>query len=297
MINHQVDRITSADTISCVIVLFNPDNLVLSMIKRLHSAGYKVIVVVNAAPESMINALTSIDELRLIHNVSNVGLATALNLGLEYGFTVNESDFVILFDQDSEPEQSLPLQLVEEMLPMGLKTVACIGPQLKDIKNLSAVYGKNNAQLDPTIPRSIPTSGTVISKQAWLDVGPMNDALFIDGIDHEWCFRAYSKGYQVRVSSYLNMLHNMGDSHLNYFGEYKAVHRSPIRHYFIVRNALFLGSLDYLPLRWRVFELIKTIRRIVFYLGVSTDRPKTFKYIIQALKDGLRGQLGACKIE
>ena len=292
--NNQDQVAINAQDISCVIVLFHPQETVLSTIRTLLSGGYKLIVVINAVAESILLALSKMENLTLIHNVENIGLASALNLGLKQGFLVNQSRFVTLFDQDSQPEATLPLNIAQEMISIGLKTVACIGPQLMDVKNLSAVYGKNNRQMDATVARSIPTSGTVISKQAWQDVGAMIDALFIDGIDHEWCFRAYSKGYQVRVSTQVKMLHNMGDSHLNYFGEYKAVHRTPIRHYFIVRNALFLSSLDYLPLGWRIKELLKTIRRIVFYIVVSSDRPKTMKLIFRALKDGFLGRMGAC---
>ncbi len=283
---------TQSQHISCILVLFNPVETVLMTINKLVSTGYKVIIVINAAAEPIITALSKIRDLSIIHNTNNLGLATALNMGIKHGFLVNQADFVALFDQDSQPEHDQPLKLVNEMIDQGLKKIACIGPKLMDIKNLSIPYSKDNCPVDNAKPKSIPTSGTVISKQAWHDVGSMMDELFIDGIDHEWCFRAYSKGYQVCVSTQTTMLHNLGDTHLNYFGQYKPVHREPTRHFFIVRNALFLSSLKHLPLKWRVMELIKTIRRIIFYIGVSSDRAKTLQLIRKALKDGLAGRLG-----
>ena len=123
---------------------------------------------------------------------------------------------------------------------------------------------------------------------------PMMEELFIDGIDHEWCFRAWSKGYAVRVSNRVTMLHDMGDASLNYFGRYKPVHRSPVRHYYVVRNTLYLTRLAYLPLGWRLRELLKTPRRIAAYVLFSSDRWRTVRLIAHALCDGLAGRMGAC---
>lgn len=284
------------ESISCVIVLFNPDAGVIDVAKGLVQFGYPVILVVNAASTSILESLEAIQGTTVIINPKNIGLASALNVGLKQGFDQNESKFVALFDQDSQPETSLPLRLASELLEHQPESVACIGPQLNDKKQASATYTANNRLLDPRVPRSIPTSGTVISKEAWLSVGPMLDALFIDGIDHEWCFRAYSKGYRVLVSERVQMLHDMGDSGLNYFGSYKPVHRSPIRHYYIVRNTLYLMKLSFLPLKWRAVELLKTLRRMVFYTAVSSNRTKTVKLMGRAISDGLVGRLGACPI-
>jgi len=284
------------ENISCVIVLFNPDVGVVDVAKGLAQFGYPVVLVVNAASPSILTALEAIQGTTVIINSQNIGLASALNMGLQQGFGQNQSKFVALFDQDSQPESFLPMQLALEFLEHQSESVACIGPQLVYKKQAEATYTDNNRLLDPRVPKSIPTSGTVISKEAWLSVGPMLDALFIDGIDHEWCFRAYSKSYRVLVSEHVQMLHNMGDLGLNYFGSYKPVHRSPIRHYYIVRNTLYLMKLSFLPLQWRAVECIKTLRRMVFYTAVSTNRTKTLKLIARAISDGLLGRLGACPI-
>jgi len=284
------------ENISCVIVLFNPDAGVVDVAKGLAQFGYHVILVVNAAPQSILTVLEAIQGATVVINPQNIGLASALNIGLKQGFDQNQSKFVALFDQDSQPENSLPIQLAQELTEHQSESVACIGPQLTDKKQAEATYTDNNRLLDPRVPRSIPTSGTVIPKEAWLSVGPMLDALFIDGIDHEWCFRAYSKGYRVLVSEHVQMLHNMGDLGLNYFGSYKPVHRSPIRHYYIVRNTLYLVKLSFLPLQWRAIEFLKTLRRMVFYAAVSSNRAKTLKLMVRAIGDGLMGRLGACPI-
>ena len=51
-------------------------------------------------------------------------------------------------------------------------------------------------------------------------------------------------------------------------------------------------KLSFLPLKWRAVEFLKTLRRIVFYIAVSTNRLKTIKLLRRAIADGLVGRLG-----
>jgi rhamnosyltransferase len=278
--------------IASVIVLYQPADQVMETIRAVALDCSNVVVVVNSASNGFLSKVSEIKGVVLLNNRTNLGLATALNIGIQYAFEDCGADFVALLDQDSLPPPELISSLVAEALEINNVKLACIGPKLVDQKALTAVYLINNTQNDVSKPRSIPTSGSVISKEAFKVIGPMLEGLFIDGIDHEWCLRAYSKGYVVKVSDRLEMVHNMGDVGINFFGQFKPIHLSPIRHYYIIRNALYLSKLSYLPLRWRVSELIKTLRRALVYLAISKDRLITMRSIYHAVIDGLRGQLG-----
>jgi rhamnosyltransferase len=89
------------------------------------------------------------------------------------------------------------------------------------------------------------------------------------------------------------MIHDMGDIGINYWGQYKPIHRSPIRHYYIIRNTLYLVRLTYVPIRWKLVELLKTFRRIMAYLVFSSDRLASVRLIFLGIFDGLCGRLGA----
>jgi rhamnosyltransferase len=278
--------------IASVIVLYHPADQVIETIRVLALDCSNVVVVSNSASDGFLSKVSEINSVALLNNRNNVGLATALNLGIQYAFEDCGADFVALLDQDSLPPPGLISSLVAEALEINNLKLACIGPKLVDKKAEGAAYVINNTQNNVSKPRSIPTSGSVISKEAFRIIGPMLEGLFIDGIDHEWCLRAYSKGYVVKVSDRLKMVHNMGDIGINFFGQFKPIHLSPVRHYYIIRNALYLSKLSYLPLRWRASELIKTVRRALVYLAISKDKPKTMRSIYLAVIDGLKGQLG-----
>lgn len=277
---------------AAILVLFNPHDQVEQTIKSIANSVALVIVVVNAASDELISRIKFIDNVEVIVNSFNIGLALALNVGMKIAFEQQQFEYVILFDQDSKPSTNLVGELQVEFIESKKLKIACVAPQLVDLKATGSCYGVNNLQYDITFPRSAPTSGSLISREAYFEVGPMMGDLFIDGIDHEWCFRAYRKGFVVKVSDRVIMKHNMGDVGINFFGQYKPIHRSSFRHYFIIRNSIYLSSLSTIPLRWRLFELFKTIRRIFVYAIVSSNRPESIKLMVKAIHDGFLKKLG-----
>ena len=274
-------------SIACIFVLYHPEPSSLNKLDRFAEFGYPVIVVINAIAHHALEILQSKRHLHVINNPNNIGLASALNQGIKYAFDRLNTQFVVLFDQDSEPLSELPMQLVSEFMAHG-SDLACIGPMLTDVKIQGAQYlAQNKASV-----QTIPTSGTLISQAAFAKVGRMMDALFIDGIDHEWCFRAAHIGLRIAVSNKVLMSHNMGDDGLNWLGQYKPVYRNPIRHFYIIRNSIYLVKLPYIPLSWRLIESLKIIRRIVMYLWASNDRSRSLRLIFKAVLDGFSSHLG-----
>lgn len=275
--------------VCCTFVLFHPQPSVKKTLEDLASEGYPVIVVSNGADGDLLISLRAAVGIELIENSENLGLAHGLNQGINRAFNDPEAQFVVLFDQDSSPPVKLPLVLANEL---DIDSDACIGPRLVDVKAQDAGYRTHNSKAGAEAVVSIPTSGTVISRRAFATVGPMLEELFIDGIDHEWCLRAAAKGFKVRISDQATMLHDMGDDSIVWFGDYKPLYKNPVRHFYIIRNSMYLGLHVCLPLRWRLLELLKTLRRIPVYLWASNDRMRSVKLIMQALIDGSRGKLG-----
>lgn len=282
---------------ACITVFFNPDDMSIEMVRRLAAAQYVVIVVINQAEPHQVKQLGELANVHLIQNMGNLGLATALNQGFGFAFEELDVAYAVAFDQDSTPEITLPTALADALEANAAGEIACIGPTLLDRKSDHCRYAYDQSSENTSLPRTIPTSGTLITREAWQAVGPMLEPLFIDGIDHEWCFRAYDKGFKVAVSPKVTMLHDMGDAGIRVFGRFKPIHRSPIRHYFIVRNTLYLCSLAYVPTGWKVSELLKTLRRFVVYLLVSTDRSRSLRLMWRAMLDGFSGRLGPCPIQ
>jgi len=158
--------------------------------------------------------------------------------------------------------------------------------------NYYSKYSQDDALISV---QTVASSGSYIEREIWRDVGAFDDKLFIDGIDHEWCFRLQSRGYRCFVDRRIQMKHRMGEYSITFFGTAKPVHRDPIRHYFIIRNTLYLTSKAYIPNSWKFLELLKSIRRIVFYILASRNRSLTIKYMFQAVFDAAKQKMGPLK--
>jgi rhamnosyltransferase len=278
--------------IACVVVLYKPSRSILDFITEFSNFGYQMVLVNNSCDLDLLTDLSELSNVDVLGEGSNVGLAAALNIGMEFSFEKLFCNWTILFDQDSSPNSEMPRDMVIELSDIANNQIASISPSLIDQKAFSAVCTTPTI-FSKTRPGSAPTSGTLITQWAWQKVGPMLEGLFIDGIDHEWCFRSCSKGFKVMISSRQTMIHNMGEFGFNFFGKYKPIHRSPLRHYFIVRNTIYLSKLSYIPFRWRLFELLKTIRRVLTYVILSTNPWRSVRLIAKAIFDGVRGKLGS----
>lgn len=270
--------------IAVIIILYFPDDETLDFIENFNRTGAKIVVVVNAIEQSKSKRLSKSQVWKTINNDSNLGLAKALNQGCAFAFE-NGASHVFLLDQDSRPDFRLHEELAHDLATLSEKyiNIGAIGPSLVDVKGSDS--GLPPATESATIVETLATSGTLISREAYDIVGSMNEWLFIDCIDHEWCFRASAKGFAVLQASRRKMLHDMGDRGITIFGRYRPLHRSPIRHYYILRNTMFLVQQPYASLSWRIREALKLIYRVPIYLLISTDTKASARYLATAFKE------------
>lgn len=265
-----------------VVVLYNPDEESIAHIRCQAGYGYNIMAVSNGCTDAQRNELSAMSGVELIENFENAGLARALNQGLER-FLLTAMPYVLLLDQDSRVSSDMidllrhrAVRLHEAQVALG-----CVAPRLVDQKEVAATVGA------PGEPLTVATSGSLLTRKAVLEVGPMWEELFIDGIDHEWCFRARAKGFSIVVERDATLAHNMGDAGVRIGSRFRPLHRSPFRHYHILRNTLWLQKCRYIPMRWRLKELVKTFYRVPTYFFVSNDRVSTLRSILRATVDGI----------
>lgn len=275
-----------------VSVLYWPSIEIIRKFAVLAGNGVTLCLVSNGCGDACRQALKSLGtKIIWIDNAKNVGLASAINQGLQFFIDTTAAKNVIYIDQDSTPTAQLLRELIICFENARHETIAAVAPQLKDAKSRHVARPGKRA---PTLKQvlSVPSSGTCFSREALLDVGLMDEQLFIDGIDHEWCARAKSCGYRVLQASHLEMPHDMGEAGLTIMGTYKPLYTNPLRHYYITRNTLLLCQRRYMPIKWRIAELAKTLYRVPAYLLISADRMRSLQFIVVAVLDSLRLRTG-----
>lgn len=141
------------------------------------------------------------------------------------------------------------------------------------------------------------SSGSLMPVSVLDDIGPMDENLFIDHVDTEWCLRAQSKGYRLFGVPGARMVHTLGDSRKRiwFLRRRNVPHHSPFRYYYILRNSILLQRRKYIPLKWRFAELLRSVRVVIFYGLFPANRLQCLQYMFKGIWHGLKGISGPYK--
>lgn len=290
---------------AAIVVTFNPsqDKLLNLVEKSAAQLGW-VLVIDNGSRQDLSEWLCKApDNVELILLGANLGIARAQNLGIERARELG-ADYVVLFDQDSDPEpETLPclVSAIEKLESEG-KKVACVGPRYVDkrqnnptpfirVEGLKLVRTSCGKSTDVVPVDHLIASGSVIPITTLDVVGDMKEELFIDYVDLEWCERAMHRGYQTYGVCAAKMEHALGDEPIKFLGTaYPA--RSPLRHYYMFRNAFWMYRQSYVRWNWKVVDGLRLLRKYVFYTLFAKPQHVHFWMMTKGMWHGLIGKMG-----
>jgi len=135
------------------------------------------------------------------------------------------------------------------------------------------------------------TSGCLVPMDAWKCAGAFLDALFIDYVDIEWSLRLRNRGWHLFGVGDAMLMHSIGDEIKYWFGWHISWH-SPLRHYFLFRNGVYLQQLPHIPLGWKLPDGFQLLKKLVFYTLVGRPRAVHVRAMLRGIRDGWRGRLG-----
>jgi rhamnosyltransferase len=282
------------------VVFYKPDQACIRRANRL-AQKYPVVVVDNTETIITAESLGLSPSIHFMPNGANLGIATALNQGIEQ-LRARDMSYALLFDQDSEPSDALLEGLPAQMGQVVADSpVALIGPAYDD-KRLGGVapfvrfrYFKLE-RVAPVGDRLIDvdfliTSGSCINLRCWPEVGPMDDSLFIDFVDLEWCVRARNKGFRILGAPWLTLSHELGEAPVKVLGRTYPMH-SAVRHYYLFRNAVALMLRREMPLTWKSTELVKMPGRLLIYALLPPNGGSHLKMAIKGICHALTRRMG-----
>lgn len=277
----------SKNVLSIVICYYPNVEHLFSMCKVLeHSSD---VLIIDNTPEFVDFSRLNVE---VITNGENLGIAEAQNIGLRASLKRGYK-YSILFDQDSNVPDTMLNNLTAKL--DNAPKAACIGPRVYDLncskEMRSRVMLNVEQENNLTKVNQIIASGKLINNSALNIIGLMESSLFIDAVDHEWCWRAISKGYDVYIDEDTVMQHVLGESSYD-FKLFRLTENSPVRTYYILRNYLLLVKRGYVPLYWKLRNLMILPVSILLSLLLFKGRVSRFKNVIFAIKDGLMGKAG-----
>jgi rhamnosyltransferase len=228
----------------------------------------------------------------VIVNQNNFGIAHAINQGASYAFSCANADFVLILDQDSKISDKMTSSLLSvwDKLHKSKYMVSCVVPSIVDSRYNDSK--SSTSKYEHIIVKTAPSSGMLICRKSFEVIGYMDERLFIDGVDHEWCLRGASLGYSVVRSTKAIMHHQLADCVIDFLFFSKRYHLNLVRNYYILRNSLLLIRRPYISWKWKVREFVKMLFRVFGYLYCSSDRKQAWFYIKNGLLDGFFGVEG-----
>ena len=292
------------DKIVAIVVTYHPEMGALShLLDVLRHQVEQIIVVDNGSAVDMDGFLAGRDpQVHFLPLGNNLGVATAQNAGIAWA-RERGAEYVLLFDQDSEPAPDMIERLVEAAEATAAQgyTVAAVGPRYLDVRQdnpppFIRVRGLQVKRCACTEPDAIVpvdyliSSGCLIPMATLGVVGDMTEELFIDYVDIEWGLRAKSFGYQSFGVCNASMGHSLGEHPINIFGRKIPLH-SPLRHYYHFRNAVWLYRQPWPPLNWKLADAWRLLLKYGFYTLFAPPRLKHLRMMTLGLWHGLRGRM------
>ena len=246
----------------------------------------EIVIVDNDSKNKEVLRTLECQNVTVIYNKENLGIAAALNTIMKYCGKYGY-EWAITLDQDSV----CPDNYIETASRvMTEDNVGQVVPILFE-SNTGRYYllsDKLEAHTYQIVHKSI-TSAAITNYEAWKQIKGFDEGLFIDYVDYDYAYRLQEKGYKIiRVNS-VKLDHHMGDSTLHGFGPVKlrVANHSAFRKYYISRNIIVFmrryGRKGHL-----FAEILRLNKMIMLMLLFEKDKQNKIKAVRQGIVDGLK---------
>lgn len=285
--------------IIALIVAYNSDiELLKKNISNLLKQVSTVIICNNG--ENNLQAISS-ENVIVFDFEDNLGIAKAQSIGMKFSFD-NGADFVVQLDDDSVIKENFITDLVcrfnklkNNGIPVGLIAPKHFDKVDGDVDEKRLPKGVSLQEFEVTEVHAVISSCSIIPRTTYESVGEMDDDLFIDYVDWEYCWRVQQNGLKVFRVDDLLLPHRVGAGVVSVAGNLDARVPSPIRHYYHSRNTIILALRSYSPKSIMLKEISKLPVKILCYPFIFSDGIIRTKYILKGIWDGLCQRKGKIK--
>jgi len=273
--------------IAGVVVLYHPARELLDNLQT-YRGQIEILFAVDNTDEDtseVVSAVSAMERVVLIRNRGNEGVARALNIGAERALAEGY-DYLLTMDQDS----SAAPDMVEKML-------TCLGGRDSARVGIISPFHMTKSSGNP--PSGVAcqevltpmTSGCLLKLDAYREVGPFRDDLFIDFVDNEYCLRLRKRGFQVLRANGALLQHSVGDTHK--YGPFIATNHSPLRRYYKTRNRFLVNRLYRSDFPGHcLFDRVRLAKEIASIILFEKEKREKLRMMWRGYGDYRRGKFG-----
>jgi rhamnosyltransferase len=277
-----------------IIVVYNPNIEDLnSLIGNLLNQTNKVIVCNNSSFD-----LNLQQNIKLFNFQENLGIAKAQSIGMKWAFN-NDADFILQMDQDSVPAFNMVETLLHsyKSLVQSNYKVGLIAPQDFDVdtllpnKFIFSEKSKTTCKNIYTVETAI-SSGSLIPKSTYDVTGEMNNELFIDLVDHEYCWRIKYSNLSIFKNIEAKLYHRLGEGIISVSPLLTFCICAPFRHYYVFRNSIYLIRKKFVPSSWKYKVILKLLITLIITPFIFDKRVERYKFMFKGILHGVTARLG-----
>ena len=285
--------------VAAIIVSYNPDSNLFDSINLLLNQVEKVIIVDNGSKEKYVKYIKSIneDKIEIILNKENLGIATALNIGVRKALE-NGYECILTMDQDSKASPDMVKKMFNVYNSINReerKDILSIFPNFVD-ERIQSIEENSNMNSYGYVDADI-TSGNLLRKEVFEKVGFFDDSLFIDLVDTDFCMRLNEKGIKMIKIRDAVLYHSLGESKTikGILGSFNTSNHSALRRYYMTRNRFYIWE-KYKGLNSFTLNRDKKLfkKEFVKIILGEKDKVNKIKMVLRGYKDykkGIKGKL------
>lgn len=279
-------------SVCAIVVTFHPDQDVIRNLTALSGEVLEILVVDNGSSAASLDLLRQARAslgFGLIENGENLGIATALNIGIR-GTT---SPWILLFDQDSRVTPGFAQDMLRcfQSSRWGDR-LGLLVPRYEDQRSGTPIQPERLSTGSLAVAM---TSGSLLRRETFDTYGLFADELFIDSVDHEYSLRLRAANLILGECAEAVLLHSPGTpTHYRWLGlGFQTDNYSPIRLYYQERNKLWLFRRYFLKFpRYCSRQLLVSVKSFVKILLLEQDKRRKFSFFLKGICAGLLGKTG-----
>lgn len=222
------------------IVLYNPEiNRLIENLNSIYNQVDSIIIIDNASKniDKIKKILINYNNIKIIENDKNYGIAKALNQIMKYAIE-NNAKWALTLDQDSVCNDGL-IENYKKNLHfnnIGILTCNIIDRNFKE-------YNNQEKNWRSKCVKYCITSASLVNIEAYKECGGFDEKMFIDKVDFDICLSMQERNYKILKINFNGLLHEVGrGKNVSFMGKkYIVYNHSYLRKYYIARNAVYMA--------------------------------------------------------
>ena len=264
------------------IVLYNPEvDRLRDNIEAIRTQVDYVLLIDNGSSnKSYTGFIKGYDNLAIITNVKNQGIAYALNQICGYAHT-HDFNWVLTLDQDSVATP----RMVDTYKSIVDDTIGILGCWIHDRGyQIDESWGIEHGTFETDW---VITSAAFTNVKAWKDCGGFDNGMFIEWVDWEICESMRKVGYKIMKTYKTKLVHELGHNTrlvMVRHHQMQVMNHKPLRYYYSVRNRIYMSK------KYIHINLLEQLKEIGFKLyTVERYEKNKFKNFIAIIKGTIAG--------